>query len=385
MSSPLRICWASMLLFASQYMLLPILPAVLAINIGLSVVYAGMFMLLQTLGMLLVGPFHGFLIDTYRRKYIGLISFFVLTLVSAGYYYANSFVEFLLLPLLHGIALGLAYLSLTTICIDVTASGDRDRINKKLGGFVHLGIILGVALGSFLSRNNGDGYYGFLPVMLVSIGLVVWGALSLISVPVPFRAPIGMPVCSLDRFFLPRTWVLTLNVVLVSFVFGIFLPLIYWDDRFMVDTIIIPYLTVAGVGFLLLFFFKSILKRIDVWKLITTSIVLIVVAISVFLLFDQIVLRVISAFLLGIALEVVGLTFLFMFVDLSHHCQRVAANNSYLIAWQLGVSVGIAVACYLCVNKQFNLTFQLAMFSATIALIFFLLVTYPYYKKRKRS
>ena len=62
---------------------------------------------------------------------------------------------------------------------------------------------------------------------------------------VAFRAPIGLRLCSLDRFLLPRAWVPALNMLLIAFVPGVLLPLLYIGDY-------IAFLALAALTFLTL-------------------------------------------------------------------------------------------------------------------------------------
>lgn len=73
--------------------------------------------------------------------------------------------------------------------------------------------------------------------------------------------------------------------------------------------------------------------------------------------------------------------FLVMFVKLSHHCQRGTANTTHLLASEVGFSSGIAVACYF--DLEADKMLYTGQVVAVIALIFFILVTYPYYKNKK--
>ena len=53
----MRICMANFLLFASLYMLFPVLPAVMVSRLGISTVQVGSMFLVFAVGMFLVGHF----------------------------------------------------------------------------------------------------------------------------------------------------------------------------------------------------------------------------------------------------------------------------------------------------------------------------------------
>ena len=59
----MRICIANLLLFVSLYVLFPVLSIEMAERLGVPVVQTGVIFLFLTLGMLLIGPFHAYLVD----------------------------------------------------------------------------------------------------------------------------------------------------------------------------------------------------------------------------------------------------------------------------------------------------------------------------------
>ena len=68
----MRICVANLLLFISLYVLFPVLPIEMSERLGLPVTETGVIFLFFTLGMFLIGPFHAYLVDAYKRKNVCL-------------------------------------------------------------------------------------------------------------------------------------------------------------------------------------------------------------------------------------------------------------------------------------------------------------------------
>ena len=66
----MRICVANLLLFISLYILFPVLSVEMADRLGVPVAQTGVIFLFFTLGMFLIGPFHAYLVDAYKRKYV---------------------------------------------------------------------------------------------------------------------------------------------------------------------------------------------------------------------------------------------------------------------------------------------------------------------------
>lgn len=379
MNSFVRLSLAIFLVFISQYMLFPVLPVVLADELEISIASAGKISLILTAGMILGGPFYNYLIDTYKRKRLCVLSFSVILLIFVGYYFLNKPVELFVLPLLQGVFLGILISSLLTIGIDIIPSEKRDSGNLVLGWMSRLGMISGVALGSLIYLN-----YSFQTVVVVAIGIGIIALLFLTSIRVSFRAPIGVSILSLDRFFLPGSWVLFINMILIAFIIGILFPLIHFKtgDLFLLEGWTVPYFAITIVGYLSSLAFAKLSFNNNIWKQIVISLLLIVIAISLFILFDQPVIQIVSAFMLGLAFGLITPALLFMFINLSRHCQRSTANITCWLAWEIGVAVGIAVSCYLYTQSNSGLAYQLAMFSGAFALILFVTVSSPYYKKK---
>ena len=86
----MRICIANLLLFVSLYVLFPVLSIEMAERLGVPVAQTGVIFLFLTLGMLLIGPFHAYLVDAYKRKYVCMFSFAVMVAATVGYAFVTN-------------------------------------------------------------------------------------------------------------------------------------------------------------------------------------------------------------------------------------------------------------------------------------------------------
>ncbi len=308
-----RMCAANLLLFASVYMLLPVLPFVVGDRLDISVPQIGVMFLVFVAGMFGVGPFHAYLCDEYKRKHVLLYSVFFMLASMLGYAFADSYAKLLLLALVQGACFGLATTAGITVTIDITTSARRSAGNIVYACAARLGMLAGAGTGLLLY-----GLYGFRTVVYLAIAAGVFSMLLASRVYVAFRAPIGMKLCGLDRFLLPRAWVAALNMLLIAFVPGVLLPLLYIGD----------YMAFSALAVLVL----------------------------------------------------LTIPFIRMFVKLSHHCQRGTANTTCYLAMETGLLAGLATACRL---SDAYLLYHAAGVATILALFFFVLLTYPYYKKKR--
>jgi MFS family permease len=375
-----KVCLGNLLIFISQYMLFPIFPVAMAEKLDLSIATTGGMFPVMALGMILIGPFYSHLMDIYKRKSLCIFAFTIVFAATIGYTLINSPLELLALSLVQGFAFGVANSSIITLGIDVNVSDNRSKGNVIFGWFTRLGMILGVGSGSAVYLN-----FGFETLIAASVITGCAGVLSVAAMHIPFRAPIGMPLCSIDRFFLPHTFPFVLNMITIAFVPGALLPLIHFKikDTFLLDEWTAPYFAIAGGAFLLSVFLVKLLKKLSLLVQALLGMTAMVCAICSLILFDSMSGQLLSAILLGLGLSVITPAFLFFFINLSSHCQRSTANTTHLLSWKIGISTGIAASCYLTVNESSGAAFRAALMASVLAVVFFIAVSYPYYRKKK--
>ena len=299
-------CAANFLLYASVYMLLGVLPAVSAGDAAC--IYPAFLA-----GMLLAGPFHAYLADAFKRKNVLLLSYagVGVTMAAAPYipeaYYAG-------LALLQGACFALASGAGTTISIDITLSGHRTSSNMLFAFCGRVGMVAGLAAGAW-----GIGCHPLAWLMYASALLCAVGILLCTTVYVSFRAPIGLRLCSLDRFLLVRAWLPALNVGIWAFCFGI-----------------------VGAS-------STSLSASASWMWI----------------------------LLLPVLPLLTPLWVKMFVKLSHHCQRATGNMTFNLLMDAGVIAGLWT---MCVTDSPD---TLATAALVLAILVFAFATRPYYKKKR--
>lgn len=371
----MRISVANLLLFISLYMLLPVLPMELAEQIGLKSEQTGLMFLFFTLGMLFVGPFHAYLIDVYKRKYICLFSTLLVTGATAGYLYVGALRELFLLAAFQGAMFGLATTAGITLAIDITHSGSRSIGNLSFAWMARLGMVIGIALGIWLYQMASFTY-----LIAISVGAGLLSVLLTSMVYVPFRAPIVTCLCSCDRFLLLRGWVPALNLVMISFVLGLLtaIPHLFTSFTLNESTFALPFFAVTVVGFIVSFCCSRI--RLVQDKLFHTVVLGLFLFVSALFMISYGTFTVVAFLVLGIGLGLVTPEFLTMFVKLSKHCQRGTANTTHLLCCEIGIALGVALAY---VYDDMGQILFFARISALVALVFFAVFTYPYYIKKK--
>lgn len=270
----LLMCISNCLLYTSVYMVLGILPVAHA---GIASHVFPAFLA----GGLLVGPFQAYLADTFRRKHVLLwaLAGIVLTMIVATHVSVDWYAW---MALAQGACLALAVGAGTTISIDITLSGHRTAGNRLFACCGRVGMAAGVMLGAWLLSRHSFTYVAYVAAACAGLSLLVasW-------VYVSFRAPIGVSLCSTDRFVLPRAWLPALNVGILAYALG-GTGAWLWTHH--------PQMTPVWIGSLFLF-------------------------------------PLTAPFLVRI------------FVRLSHHCQRATANMTFNLLTDAGFLLGLWIAC----------------------------------------
>ncbi len=374
-----RICVANFLLFMSLYMLLPIIPTMMAARLNAPIEQTGILFMLSTLGMFLVGPFYSYLVDAYKRKHVCVLSFLMMCVATLGYDVVENVTQLWLLALIQGIFFGMATTAGITLVIDITNTTLRSAGNVAFAWVARMGMMAGIALGVWLPQ-----YSDFSSLLYTAVGIGLAGIFIASSIHVPFRAPIGATLCSCDRFLLPLGWLPAINLMLVAFIPGVLLPtLSNASDTIRIQDVPVPFYAITLVGFIIAALIARFMNRENnAFARMVTGLAL-MIASTVQLLMVGEAGNLLAALLLGAGIGLVTPEFLMIFVKLSQHCQRGTANTTQLLAWEIGISAGIAAACALSASNPPEVLFQTALFSGVLALLLFVWVTTPYFKRKR--
>lgn len=375
-----RIYLSNLLLFASVYMLLPVLPTYMMERFDTSLSVAGIVLALFALALFFVGPFYGYLIDTFKRKNVCMLSLLAVIALSGGFFVASALLWIAALRLAQGALFGIATTTESTLAIDITSSSRRNEANTCFGWAARLGMVLGAMTGLLLYE-----YFGLQYVLYASAILGGLGLLSVLPISVAFRAPIGASVCSKDRFLLVQGWLPAINLVVVSSVFGMLLPSIH----IYTESIQMQYLTVcffglmAGGFVLAMIANKLIFIDVDIRAQVVCGFTLMVASLLLMVTHPESSALMTGAVLMGLGLGLVASDFLTIFVTLSEHCQRGTANTTYLLAWEVGIALGVAMGCYLIDFFSCTSVFYACIIAVIVALGFYLGLTNPYLRKKR--
>ena len=213
-----KVMTANFTLFFAFYVLTPLLPLYLSEHFGATKDVIGLVLSGYTITALLFRPFSGYVVDTFPRKTVLMVSFGAFAIFFAGYLAVSTLLLFMIVRTLHGGPFGALTVANSTVAIDVLPSSRRTEGIGYYGLSNNLAMALAPTIGIFIYRYSHSFELLFwLALVVACVGWIVDSTVSL-SVRETVRSKSKL---SLDRFFLVRGWLLGLNMVAFGFSFGV--------------------------------------------------------------------------------------------------------------------------------------------------------------------
>ena len=356
---------ANLLLSMSVYMLIPVLPLWLIQTENFTMSEVGWSMGVFAVGLYMTGPFVSYLVQHYRRNKVCLWAIFgvIMTLALLRYIETlkGEFVDLFLILLqryVMGIFFGLAQMVLaSTLVIDTCESYQRTEANHSASGLVVIQM------------------WGFEMVVLVAMVLALLSLVLIEMVDFPFRAPEEhVHMFSCDRFLLNQGGLLFANLLMISLALGIIIG----------QMTTLPQFGMMMVGFLFaLLAQRFVFRDAELKSEVVTGLILMLAAQLLMITKQtQPSAEYISSTFIGMATGIIGSRFLLFFIKLSRHCQRGTSQSSFMLAWETGIAVGVAMTYGLSQILPFSMTL-LAIVLTVAALLLYHSVTHSWFMNHK--
>lgn len=382
-SNYLKVWSANFMIFFSFMLLTPLLPLYLADTFHADKEMIGIVLSGYTLTALLIRPFSGYLVDTFPRRTVLLVSYFLFAVLFAGYLAAGSLLLFAVVRTLHGAPFGASTVSNSTVAIDV--------LHPK-------------------RRAEGIGYYGLSNNIATAIGptiaLVIYGAcksynvLFWIALVVAFvglwinstlelkpRPKVhNKPPMSLDRFVLKKGWSPGLCMIGFAVSYGILSTYlaIYGKEELGIT---------EGSGlFFMLLSIGLILSRLAGGRTLSRGLIHqnAAIGVSIALVGYALFAWVHSAWGFYGAALIIGLgnghlfpAFQTMFLNLASNDQRGTANSTFLVSWDIGIGIGIILGGSIAEHHSYHAAFWTAAAANAVAVATYFLHTHGYFVRNR--
>ena len=332
---------ANFMIFFSFMLLTPLLPIYLSEHFGADNDTIGTVLFGYAVMALVARLFSGYVVDSFPRKMVLLVSFTLFTLFFVGYVAAGSLMLFAVVRTTHGVPFGFTTVANSTVAIDVLPSSRRTEGIGLYGLSNNLASAISpsVAIWIYTTTHNFDIIF-WLAMIVATLGLLIDATVK----TTPRELVKHKQKVSLDRFFLVKGWSEALTMVCFAFSYGVMSTYvaIYGKQRLGIE---------GGSGtFFLLLSLGLILSRLQGNKALRQGRIThnaslgVCVSLCGYLLFAALP----NAFGYYGAALIIGLgnghmypAYQNMFVNLAEHNQRGTANSSILVAWDVGVGMGI--------------------------------------------
>ena len=342
-SNYLKVWTANFMIFFSFMLLTPLLPSYLSDTFGADKQTIGIVLSGYTLTALMIRALSGYIVDSFPRRTVMIISYFLFALFFAGYLAAGTLLLFAIVRTLHGAPFGATTVSNSTVAIDVLHPSRRaEGIGYYgLSNNIATAISPTVALLLFDKYNNYDLLF-WLAFITALIGLISTSSVKLRDREI---VKVKQPL-SLDRFILLKGWRQGAAMICYAFSYGVLATYIaiYGKDELGIT---------GGTGlFFMLLAIGLILSRLVGGRTLrqgkVTQNASIGTAIS---LIGYLVFAAIhnhwgyygAALIIGLGNGHMFPAFQTMFINLAPNSQRGTANSTLLVSWDIGIGLGILV------------------------------------------
>ena len=374
---------ANFLLFFSFYLLMPLLPLYMSETFHSTKDVIGAVLSGYTVAALMARPFSGYFVDSYPRKQVLLVVYFLFFIFFAGYLAAGSLLLFGIVRTLHGAPFGAVTVANSTVAIDVLPSSRRSEGIGYYGLSNNLAMATGptVAVYMYNVMHNFTLLF-WMSLIIAGIGLAVNSTVKLKPRPIVQ----GKSKLSLDRFFLVVGWLLFIDMMGFGFSYGVISTYlaIYSKEVMGVTTGTGTYFLILAVGLMLsrLEGASSLRKGKIVYNAalgMSVSVVGYVLFVAVPNLWGYYG----SAVLIGLGNGHLWPAFQNMFINLTTPDHRGTANSTLLVSWDLGIGLGVVLGGIVAERVSYAAAFWVgAAVNALCVLHFFILSRYHYHSHR---
>ncbi|MDE5975452.1 MAG: MFS transporter [Muribaculaceae bacterium] len=371
------------MLFFSFYILTPLLPIYLDHQFKADKDIMGLVLSGYVVAALIVRPFSGFIVDTFDRKRVLAICFFIFFILFTGYIGAGTLLLFAIVRTLHGLPFGAVTVANSTVAIDALPSSRRNEGIGFYGLSNNLAMAFAPSVGIWIYGATDNFTLLFWIALLTA--LTGFATVSTIRLPKREKVKEKRPL-SFDRFFLTRGWLLALNIICFSICWGIMsnYVAIYGKE-------VVGITDGTGLFFMILSFglFASRLqgsKALAKGKIIENAaqgVLLSLAGYTLFAVVEQSWAYYLSALLIGLGNGHMYPAFLNMFIKLARNDQRGTANSSILTAWDVGMGLGIIAGGFLLEYISYAAAFWGAAIMQALGTLLFFLFTGRFFKKRR--
>lgn len=378
-----KVWLANFMIFFSFMLLAPLLPIYLSEHFAASKDTIGMVLFGYAVMALLARLFSGYIVDTYSRKMVLLISFTLFTLFFVGYVAAGTLMLFAMVRTLHGVPFGFATVANSTVAIDVLPSSRRTEGIGLYGLSNNLASAVSPSIAIWIySTTNNFNIIFWLAMAVATIGLVID-----CTVKTKPREPVhGKQKISLDRFFLTKGWGEALTMVTFAFSYGVMATYvaIYGKEQLGITGGSGLFFALISIGLILSRLQGN--KGLREGRIVQNAAIGVSISVCGYLVFAALPNAIGyygAAIIIGLGNGHMYPAYQNMFINLAPHSQRGTANSSILVSWDVGFGFGILLGGILSEHLGYSAAFWAAWLVNLAGFLGFWLYVRRHYAQNK--
>ena len=383
-----KVMAANFSLFFAFYVLTPLLPLYLSEHFGATKDMIGLVLSGYTITALVIRPFSGYMVDSFPRKIVLMVSFGAFAIFFAGYLAASTLLLFTIVRTLHGGPFGTLTTANATVAIDVLPSSRRTEGIGYYGLSNNLAMALAPTIGIYVYQLTHSFEFLFWIALIVACA----GWLVDATVTLPSKEIVrNKSKLSLDRFFLVRGWLLGLNMVAFGFSFGVLSNYlaIYGKEVMGITGGTGTYFLLCSIGLIASRLQGSkALRQGRVTYNAGSGMVISLIGYTIFIAFSTLGDSLMyigyygSALLIGLGNGHMWPAFQNMTINVAHNNQRGTANSTILISWDIGMGLGILLGGVIAEFLGYGSAFWTVVIVNATGVLTFFLATKAFFLKR---
>ncbi len=418
-----KVWLANFMIFFSFMLVMPILPLYLSEQYGAGKHTIGVVLSGYTITALVARLFSGYIVDTYNRKTVLLLSYGLFATFFLGYLIGGSLILFAVIRTLHGAPFGTTTVSNSTVAIDVLPAERRAEGIGYYGLSNNLATAISPTVGLAIYETSGNYDLIFLLSFLTAL------AGFLINSTVTVRETTKLSAVkdakqtleaahdanekdfgkdaeharhilslyhhdllhylkTLDRFFLVKGWSVGLMLACLSFSYGVLSTYIaiYSKERLGMTSGAAAFFLVLSLSLMAARLMGSrSLRRGEVVRNATLGMSISVFSYLAFAAIHNYWGFFACAVILGLGNGHMFPAVQTMFVNLAPNNRRGTANSSMLTSWDVGIGLGVVVGGIISEISGYYAAFWTASFVNAVGVAFyFAYVRQSYMRNRLR-
>lgn len=376
----INVCVANFLMACSFNLLMPSIPLYITQHLGVPQSKTGIVLASYAIALIFVRPFSGYLVDQYSRKGMLLIGFIGYVLIFFGYFWATTIVLFVLIRFIHGLTWGLSTVASSTLTIDIVPSQRR----AEGIGFYATAMNVAMAIGPFIAIHIYT-HHSFHTLLWWAIVMGTLGILTTALIKAPQRKKETKPEkMTFDRFFLRRGWPIFLNQMLPTFAWGTIGPFVaQYGLSIKLENPGIFFLFWAGGIIISRVFAGKLVDRGYLHQVSVGALTIIGCAFLAFATIHNIYAFCISGIFIGVGFGALFPALQMLYINIAPNNKRGTANSTYLLAFDLGLALGMLAGGYISGIFDFEILYIVASSACLISILVYCTNTRRVYEKRK--